>query len=44
MLVKEQPCFGKVFMLCPFVFLAREALKIKVVLGHWWNETDRRKP
>jgi len=44
MLMKYHPCRGKVFTVFTFVLLTREALKIKVVLGQWWNDTDRRKP
>jgi hypothetical protein len=44
MLSEEHEYRGKVPTLCPFLLLVREALKIKMVLGHWWNDTDSRKP
>jgi len=28
----------------PFVFLLRIVLKMMMIMEHWWNDTDRRKP
>jgi hypothetical protein len=43
MFAKERQYHGEVSTLCPFVLLVREALKIKMVLEYWLNDTDSRK-